>query len=137
MLAFPPLLLALTEEELGHSHSFTDALPHLGGMLMVIVTLTVLWGLCSLTAKLVNLLTPSAVKHPMPATAKPPAPETTASPVVSASPATGLDPQLVAVIAAAVATCAGKNRRIISIQPQGTAWERAGRQSVLSSHRIR
>jgi hypothetical protein len=46
-------------------------------------------------------------------------------------------PEIVAVIAAAVAACAGKNIRIVSIKPISSSWERAGRHSVLTSHRIR
>jgi hypothetical protein len=43
----------------------------------------------------------------------------------------------VAVIAAAISTVGGKKVRIVSIKPQSSSWEKAGRQSVLSSHRIR
>ena len=46
-------------------------------------------------------------------------------------------PEIVAIIAAAVATATGQAHRIISIKPMSTSWERAGRQSVLTSHRIR
>ena len=59
-----------------------------------------------------------------------------------AAPASGpaahaIPPEIVAVIAAAVAACAGRNIRIVSIKPSSSSWERAGRQSVLTSHRIR
>lgn len=120
--------LALVEK----SHvSVLDALPHLAGMLMVMVTLTILWGVCAFTAKMVRLITPAPAAPVITSTA---APE--AKPVPPSVPE-GIAPEIVAVIAAAVTIAAGKNHRIISIKPQSTGWEKAGRQSVLSSHRIR
>ena len=64
----------------------------------------------------------------------------TAPAVVATAPAAaheGISPEIIAVIAAAVATVTGKSHRIISIKPMSSSWERAGRQSVLTSHRIR
>jgi hypothetical protein len=64
----------------------------------------------------------------------------TSAPLPAKTPATrdeDISPEIVAVIAAAVATVTGKSHRIISIKPMSTSWERAGRQSVLTSHRIR
>jgi glutaconyl-CoA/methylmalonyl-CoA decarboxylase subunit delta len=115
------------------STSVMDALPHLAGMLMVMATLSILWGVCALTAKLVHIFLPE------PGAAAAP----TAAPVANAvvaplreAPA-GISPEIVAVIAAAVATSTSQPYRIISIKPMSTSWERAGRQSVLTSHRIR
>jgi hypothetical protein len=51
--------------------------------------------------------------------------------------AAGIAPEILAAIAAAVATATGQSHRIISIKPMSTSWEKAGRQSVLTSHRIR
>lgn len=110
--------------------SILDALPHLAGMLMVMVTLTVLWGVCALTAKLVQILMPEK-KPASPASAP------SAAPAPEEAPASEIAPQIVAVIAAAVAACTGGNIRIVSIKPTSSSWERAGRQSVLTSHRIR
>ena len=45
--------------------------------------------------------------------------------------------EIVTVIAAAVATVTGSSHRIVSIKSQPSHWEKAGRQSVLTSHRIR
>lgn len=71
------------------------------------------------------------------------------SPSVSASakaatpkpaPATepeGISLEIVAIIAAAVSSFTGRTHRVVSIKRQSTSWEKAGRQSVLSSHRIR
>lgn len=123
-------IIALTTEELGNSHSVMEALPHLGGMLMVLVTLTFLWGLTVFVSKAVAILT-SRQPAPTPAPAVKPPP---ASPPQVQD---GIQPEIIAVISAAVAAVAGTNRRVISIQPMSTSWEKAGRQSVLTSHRIR
>lgn len=108
--------------------SVMDALPHLAGMLMVMITLTILWGVCAFTAKLIQILMPPVARTaPAPAAKVPPA----------AAEIDAIPPEIVAVIAAAVATTTGKQVRILSIKPQTSSWEKAGRQSVLSSHRIR
>lgn len=116
------------------STSVLDTLPHLAGMLMVLVTLTILWGVCAMTAKLVQILTP----EPKPAAASVTAPPKPAATVKKPEPlADVIAPELVAVIAAAVSATLGQKVRIVSIKPTSTQWERAGRQSVLTSHRIR
>ena len=119
--------LAVTEKA---QTSVLDAIPHLAGMLMVMVTLAILWGVCAFTAKLIQLLLPV----PAPA----------AAPVAAALPQPAgrhetntIAPEIVAVIAAAVAATTGSRQRIVSIKSGSSAWERAGRHSVLSSHRIR
>ena len=61
----------------------------------------------------------------------------TKAPAAPAAYDDGIAPEIIAAIAAAVATVAGKSTRIVSIKPMSTSWERAGRQSVLTSHRIR
>lgn len=105
--------------------SVMDALPHLLGMLMVLVTLAILWGVCALTAWLIKTFVPEkAAPAPKPAAAAPAGPP-------------GLAPEIVAVVAAAVATVTGRSHRIVSIKRQSTSWEKAGRQSVLTSHKIR
>jgi Na+-transporting methylmalonyl-CoA/oxaloacetate decarboxylase gamma subunit len=127
-------LLASTEDA-AHSHSIIDALPHLAGMLMVMVTLTILWGVCAFTARMVGTFLPDKkTTAPAPATATPAA--TAPEPAPPAE--SGIAPEIVAVIAAAVAAVTDKRPvRIVSIKPTSTSWERAGRQSVLTSHRIR
>lgn len=112
--------------------SIMDALPHLAGMLMVMVTLAALWGVCVLTAKLVQILMPE--KKPAPAASTASAAQ---APAAAPVPEIAIAPEIVAVIAAAVAACTGRNIRIVSIKPSSSSWERAGRQSVLTSHRIR
>lgn len=112
------------------STSFLEALPHLVGMLMVMVTLAILWGVCALVARLIHVLAPAPVAAAAPVKAAAIIPATTAGPET-------IPPEIVAVIAAAVATVTGPDRRIISIRSQSTSWEKSGRQSVLTSHRIR
>jgi Na+-transporting methylmalonyl-CoA/oxaloacetate decarboxylase gamma subunit len=108
--------------------SILDALPHLAGMLMVMMTLAILWGVCAITARLVQFLMPEK---------SPAAPASASSAAPAAAAAAEIAPEIVAVIAAAVATCTGGNIRVVSIKPISTSWEKAGRQSVLTSHRIR
>ena len=108
-----------------------EALPYLVGMWMVMIVLAMLWGLCALVALGVRWLQPEG-----PATAgllKTTAARTGAAP----RPPDVLDPERVAVIAAAVACSVGRSHRVVSIKPAGSEWEKAGRQAVLSSHRIR
>jgi hypothetical protein len=134
----PFTLLAATEDA-AHSHSLLDAWPHMAGMLMVMVTLAFLWGVCAFTATIIKLLLrePKPMATPVssaPATAAP----VTATAAQAPLPDSGIAPEIVAVIAAAVATVTGNQPvRIVSIKPMSTSWERAGRQSVLTSHRIR
>jgi Na+-transporting methylmalonyl-CoA/oxaloacetate decarboxylase gamma subunit len=110
-----------------------DALPHLGGMVMVLVTLTVLWGVCAITAKLIEVLMPEPEPTPQPAPAR-----LAAMPgVQSRVEDEGTPPEIITAIAAAVACFIGPSHRIVSIRRQSTSWEKAGRQSVLTSHRIR
>ena len=125
------LLLASTEDA-AHSHSIIDALPHMAGMLMVLVTLAVLWGVCAFTAKMCAIFLPEK-KALAPVQAIQPKSEPIPAPVDE-----GISPEIIAVIAAAVATVSGNQPvRIVSIKPMSTSWERAGRQAVLTSHRIR
>ena len=141
--------------------SVMDALPHLAGMFMIMVSLAILWGICVSTAKLVLILrstlqaaatqsaavqaaaTQSAAAQASPAPIQqapaiqaPPAQAVAAAPPAPAEPV-GIAPDILAVIAAAVAAVTGQQYRIISVKPQSSSWERAGRQAVLSSHRIR
>ena len=126
-MCLTPILSATAAAET----TVSDALPHLLGMLLVILTLAVLWGVCVLTATLIRTFTPAvAAPTPAPSTAPPSASLTTEDPRKPA-------PEIVAVIAAAVATVTGPSHRIVSIKPQSSSWEKAGRQSIISSHNIR
>jgi len=120
-------ILASSVNEISHPHSVSAALPHLLGMLLVILTLATLWGVCALSATLIKTLIPE----------KAPMPPAKATPAVPSPVTTGIPPEIVAVITAAVASVTGPSHRIVSVKPQSSSWAKAGRQSVLSSHRIR
>jgi sodium pump decarboxylase gamma subunit len=130
-----PLLLPIlaTTGKPSVGATFLSAFPYLLGMLVVMITLAILWGLCELTAKLIQRFLPEAE----PATGPAAPPVTHDAPVPRAAAATGTPPELVAAIAAAVHTLTGGDYRVVAIKPQDPSWEKAGRQSVLSSHRIR
>ena len=99
----------------------SDAFPYLLGFVVVLVTLSVLMGLCMLIGAILKKFetAPAAVQR--------------ASVAVSDD---AIPPEVVAVIAAAVATVAG-GRRIMSIKPRQSSWGQSGRQRVHSSHSIR
>lgn len=126
---FTPILAAAAKAPT----SIMDAVPLLAGMLMVMFTLALLWGVCAFTAKMVQLFAPEPKAAAAPVTK----PATTPPGATQPAAPVGIPPEIVAVIAAAVATVTGRNHRILSIKPMSTSWERAGRQSVLTSHRIR
>ena len=67
LMQFTPIL-AIAEKA---STSVLDALPHLAGMLMVMATLTILWGVCAFTAKIIHIFAPepktAPVQAPIPA----------------------------------------------------------------------
>ncbi|MBC8126289.1 MAG: OadG family protein [Gloeobacteraceae cyanobacterium ES-bin-144] len=89
-------------------------------------------GIKSLTT---NPAPPVTQKNPVAAPPSPPPtqPQPLPQPLVDET----ITPEIIAVIAAAVAYVVGSPQRIVSIKRQSTTWEKAGRQSVLSSHRIR
>jgi hypothetical protein len=109
--------------------STTCGSPFLTSLCMVMITLALIWAILSLTVYLVKRApahAPSAV--PLSAARSEPS---------SAPRSSGIPSEIVAVIAAAVSATVGKDHKIISIKAQDSNWERAGRQSVLSSHRLR
>jgi threonine/homoserine/homoserine lactone efflux protein len=64
----------------------------------------------------------------------------TSTPTAGSAPGTSteaLNPEILAVIAAAVASVCGSNRRVVTIRSLNPSWEMSGRQSILTSHRIR
>jgi Na+-transporting methylmalonyl-CoA/oxaloacetate decarboxylase gamma subunit len=119
---FHPILGATQSAEVA------DTLPYLTGMLVVFATLAALWGVCALSAAVIRILVPEPA----------PAPPTELRPATApdADPA-GIDPEIVAVISAAIASVTGSSHRIVSIKLRSSSWEKAGRHSVLTSHKIR
>ena len=118
-----PLLIAF----LNLSGMF-DRLVHFVGTVVIIAS--VIWSAYCLASYLIRRLSPAA----LPASTPPrPTPRT----VAAALPEPNIPDRLIAVIAAAVYSALDDKHRIISIKPQDTSWEKAGRQAVLTSHRIR
>jgi len=121
-----PILLAATAPALD-----------LGTLILVVLAAAMVaaaYRLCGVLAEINKTLATKSA-HPAPQAAAP-----AAASIPAAAPAhhdEGLAPEIIAAIAAAVATVTGKSHRIVSIKPMSTSWERAGRQSVLTSHRIR
>lgn len=126
---------------------FVSALPHFLGMLVVLLTLSILWGLCVVTGRVINRF---FVQVQMPVEKRPEAParEDEALPVAVVAAAVAavgdedfalpaVPPEIVVVVAAAVDAVLGTGHRVVAITPQDSNWEKAGRQSVLASHRIR
>lgn len=119
---FHPILGATQSAEVA------DTFPYLTGMLVVFATLVALWGVCALSAALIRILVPEpavALRSEL----KPVTPPDT-EPV-------GIDPEIIAVISAAVASVTGSSHRIVAIKLRSSSWEKAGRHSVLTSHKIR
>lgn len=113
--------------------TFLEALPLASGAGIVIGTLFVLWGVCELNAKLINLIQTRFNKKPVLVTQMADVvAENSASPVE-----VKIRPEVVVVIAAAVAATMKEPFRIISVKKQSDAWEKAGRHSILGSHRLR
>ena len=114
----------------------TDRLPYYLSLLAVVLSLIAL-----IRASASGKNQPPAPGAPAPqpeAIAPKASPVVVSPPVAATTSGTQSNPaEIVAVIAAAVAATIGNNHRIVSIKPMSTSWERAGRQSVLTSHRIR
>lgn len=91
-------------------------------------------GVKSLMAKPAEVPAPAA---PVVAPPVAPAPPPAASEVAPAVSDDAITPEIVAIISAAVASVTDSAHRIVSIRRQSSTWERAGRQSILTSHRIR
>ena len=103
----------------------SDALPYLLGFVVVLVTLSILMGLCMLIGSILKNFEPA-----------PEAPQRVVKRARQDARDEVIPTEVVAVIAAAVATVTG-NRKIISIKPRQSSWGHSGRQRVQSSHSIR
>jgi hypothetical protein len=95
-------------------------------------------GIKSLTAQPVSSTLPTSPATSAPSVIQLPvqAAAIQAVPVTAAS-AQDITPEIVAIIAAAVAAFTDSTHRVVSIKYQSNTWEKVGRQSVLTSHRIR
>ena len=139
-----------------HLPSFLALADQCGGaaldwMLRAFGVAAIVWaffkGLKSLVAKPAAPLAPQPVAlpaqpaalapQPVAAQAPAPAPAVTVAKAPAPAQPEGITPEIIAIIAAAVTSVLGSAHRIVSIKSQNSHWEKAGRQSVLTSHRIR
>ncbi|MBT8044563.1 MAG: OadG family protein [Verrucomicrobiae bacterium] len=120
MIPLPTIFAATAEKA-----SLADALPHLMGFLVVLVTLIMLWAICAITGRVVRASFPE----------KEPSVRPTPSPVKTNEG--NVSPEILTVIAAAVHASVGSTRRIVSVQPHNPAWNQAGRQQIYQSHKVR
>jgi hypothetical protein len=120
------------------STGFDDMLRLIG---IAAIIVAVFRGIRSLMVKPAPPVSPAAAAPPQPVAAIQETPPAAAAPAKTPPPAKPdadeIAPEIIAAIAAAVACYVNQSHRIISIKPQSTTWEKAGRQAVLTSHRIR
>ncbi|MEI7955585.1 MAG: hypothetical protein WCJ66_10495 [Verrucomicrobiota bacterium] len=110
-----------------------DSLAHFVGSLVIIASLV--WSGFCLLSYLLRRGTPAS-RHVATAAAAIPR-QAAPAPQAAAMPDAAIPDAIIAVIAAAVQTMLDEKHKIISIKPQDSSWEKAGRQAVLSSHRLR
>jgi hypothetical protein len=104
--------------------------PYLMGLLALIISLVAIIQVAGLRRDFSQSTTPAT--SPSAAASAP------VARLASAAPASdGIAPETVVVIAAAVHAIMGASAKIVAIKPQDSNWGQAGRQSVLSSHKIR
>ena len=110
-----------------------DSLAHFVGSLVIIASLV--WSGFCLLSYLLRRGTPAS-RHVATAAAAIPR-QAAPAPQAAVTPDAAIPDAIIAVIAAAVQTMLDEKHKIISIKPQDSSWEKAGRQAVLSSHRLR
>jgi Na+-transporting methylmalonyl-CoA/oxaloacetate decarboxylase gamma subunit len=108
-----------------------DAAEHLTGFVIVMLALSVLWGLTALMGRIVALLE----KRKAAATA-------TASLVSGIgapddASADAVPEEDLVIIASAVAALVDGPHRVVSVEPRPSSWGQQGRREIHASHRIR
>ena len=115
---------------------FLNLVANLVGLLVILVSL--IWSGFCLLSYLIRRSAPPAVAPAIPAGAPAGVPLRAApQPVAGFAAEPTIPAHTVAVIAAAVYSMIDDKYKIISIKPQDSSWEKAGRQAILTSHRIR
>ena len=109
----------------------TGNYPYILSLLAIVISLAAILQVSGLRKTLNNK--PAATTPP----AQSPAPASSRPAATPAAKEDEVAPETIAVIAAAVHSVIGRNRRIVSIKKVDTSWEKSGRQSILTSHRIR
>lgn len=105
------------------------AVPHIAGMLTVMLALTSLWALSAVVARLVALVERRAAPPPAPAL-----PEQLSAPSPTA---VDVDDEDAAVVAATVAMLLTSPHRIVTIHPVTSTWGQQGRRDIHESRRLR
>ena len=123
----PTILAVLSDKPIGGP--FNEMLSLIG---IAAIIVAIFRGIKSLRSPQAPVAPPQTQPVPLPAPAPAP-PRPAPAPVAD----DGIAPEIIAVIAAAVATATTSSRRIVSVKSQDPMWEKAGRQSILTSHRIR
>ena len=128
-------------------HNISVSLPYLMGFVVVIVTLSILMGICMGIGQLVQRYFPDtpSCKQATPTPAMAPAEETDQIPdhiltVIAAATAAmceDIPHRIVAVIAASAATVVDEPHKIITIKENSTAWSQEGRHQIQTSHNLR
>lgn len=108
--------------------TFSHSLEHIIGFIIVMVVLTMLWGL---TALIGLAFKGAAVQAPAKVAAA-----QMAAPGAAATPGE-LEEEEVAAIAATVTMLMGRRSRIVSIRSGAKDWSREGRREHFASHKIR
>jgi hypothetical protein len=112
-------------------NNLVEAAETLTGFVIVMIALTVLWGLTTLTGRIfAGRVAKATVPGAVPASAA------GASPPAAASEENEVDDDLV-VVAAAAASLLATTHRIVSVRPVDSSWGRQGRRDIHASHRIR
>ncbi len=110
-------------------HDVWLAAEHLAGFVIVMLALTVLWGLTALMGRIFSrraARSGQAVTLPR-----------AAAPATPGPAADGLTDDEIVVVAAAVAAMFGGRHRVVSVRPVHSSWGDQGRREIHASHRIR
>ncbi|BET66539.1 hypothetical protein ASA1KI_14570 [Opitutales bacterium ASA1] len=110
-----------------------QSLEHLTGFVIVMLALSVLWGLTALMGRVMGgRVTDKAADAPARAVAPP-------APVLAAAPAPANDDEddALIVVAAAAAALLQREHRIVAVRPIASSWGQQGRRDIHASHRIR
>lgn len=121
-------------------HAFATCPLNVGTMILIVFVAALLlaaYRLCGIMAEINKTLAKPHWATQVSAPAEMKAASADAKAAAPPAHTDGLTPEIIAAISAAIITVVGKSHRIISIKPMSSSWERAGRQSVLTSHRIR
>ncbi|MCD8482496.1 MAG: OadG family protein [Verrucomicrobia bacterium] len=118
--------------------SVIEAMEHMTGFIIVLMTLGILWGLTALMGKFAIAWerAQNCGKTPNPSTA---ADKPSPAPVVAVASNADDGPtdEEVVIIAAAVSMMLSGRHRIVSIRAGSSDWSREGRRQIFSSHKIR